>query len=210
MGNTVTQVYGRPRSTISGVVVSGRPDELPGVEHRVGMYINTLTFKAVFNEGQETVSWLQELQADQVSSREYQYSALQDVQHWTGIKGDLFDSLLVFENYPVSKLIGSKSWSLQVDKVEVAEQTNYPLTIIMGGSDELSITFSYNTELLEETYITAIRDQFGQVLQQITDGHAGTISDVRLLTASQEQTLLNKFNATEAPYPKRQKRGGAI
>ena len=84
------------------MVVSGRPVELKGVEHRVGMYINTLAFKAVVDEQQETVSWLQGLQADQVSSRQYQYTPLQDVQGWTGIKGDLFDSLLVFENYPVT------------------------------------------------------------------------------------------------------------
>jgi amino acid adenylation domain-containing protein/non-ribosomal peptide synthase protein (TIGR01720 family) len=185
-----------------GVVVSGRPDELPDVERRVGMYINTLVFKAAFNEGQDRLNWLQGLQADQVSSRQYQYTALRDVLGWVGVQGDLFDSLLVFENYPISKLVASRSWSLQVENIEVAEETNYPLTLTISGSEELEINFSYNTELLEQGYITAIRDQFEQVLLQMTDGNAGTLRDVRLLTTEQEHVLLTEFNSTAADYPK--------
>src|SRR6202011_555658 len=115
-----------------------------------------------FGENQETVGWLQGLQADQVSSRQYQYTALQDIQELSGIKGDLFDSILVFENYPVSKLVASGAWSLQIGNVAVAEQTNYPLTITVGIAEELNIDFSYNTELLEQAYIEEIRDQFEQ------------------------------------------------
>jgi len=187
---------------VYGVVVSGRPDELPGIEQRVGMYINTLALKAVIDEQQETVNWLQGLQTDQVSSRQYQYAALQDVQGWTGIKGDLFDSLLVFENYPVSKLISSGTWSLQAENIEVAEETNYPLTVTVSSSEELSVSFNYNTDILEPAYVTAIRDQFEQVLKQITDGQAHILNDIRLLTPSQEEQLLVEFNATAADYPK--------
>ena len=56
--------------------------------------------------------WLQELQEDQVSSRQYQYTPLQEIQRWTGVSGDLFDSLLVFENYPVSEVISIKGMEL--------------------------------------------------------------------------------------------------
>ena len=167
-----------------GVVVSGRPAELPGVEQRVGMYINTLPFRAVIDEGQQTSEWLQELQSEQVSSRQYQYAALQDVQKWIGVKGDLFDSLLVFENYPINKLIDSKAQSLQVENLSVNEQTNYPLTITIESSEGLGITFTYNTDLLEGAYVKAIGDQFEQVLLQIADGQAATLKDIRVLTDS--------------------------
>ena len=176
---------------------------MPGVERRVGMYINTLALRAVFNDSQEIVNWLQGLQTDQVTSRQYQYTALQDVQGWTGVKGDLFDSLLVFENYPVSKLINSKKWSLQVENLEVTAQNNYPLTLDIGSSDELRIHFTYNTDLLERGYVTAIRDQFEQVLLQITNGLASKLGDIRVITASQQQTLMEEFNIA-SPEPKYQ------
>jgi amino acid adenylation domain-containing protein len=194
--------YTASDEVVYGIVVSGRPDDLPNVEQRVGMYINTLLLKAAFDAGQETESWLQDLQADQVASREYQYTPLQDVQGWTGVKGDLFDSILVFENYPVSKLVNSGTWSLQVENATITEQTNYPLTVIVSSSEELSISFSYNTKLLEQTYIQAIRDHFERVLLQITDGLAVTLGDIRLLTKTQEYQLLEEFTATDVAYPK--------
>src|SRR6185437_12015797 len=119
-----------------------------------------------------------------------------------GIRVDLFDTLLIFENYPVSKLIASGSWSLQVENVEVSEQTNYPLTVIIGNSEELSITFSYNKELLEHAYVSQIRDQFEQVLLQITEGSVNALKDIEILTPAQEKQLLNQFNDTTANYPK--------
>jgi amino acid adenylation domain-containing protein/non-ribosomal peptide synthase protein (TIGR01720 family) len=184
-----------------GVIVSGRPAELSEVEQRVGMYINTLPFRASFNENREIASWLQGLQAEQVLTRQFQYASLQDLQEWAGVKGDIFDNVLIFDNYPVSKLVASREWSLRVENVEVAEQNNYPLTIIIGSSDELSISFSYNTDLLEQTYITAIREQFKQVLLQIADEPGSLLNDIRLLTPSQEQAILHDFNNTVSIYP---------
>ncbi|HEY4326481.1 MAG TPA: amino acid adenylation domain-containing protein [Mucilaginibacter sp.] len=186
---------------IYGTVVSGRPDELSDVEHRVGMYINTLPFKAAFSNEQEIVSWLQSLQSEQASSRQYQYTALQDIQGWVGIKGDLFDNILVFENFPVSKLIASREWLLQVTDVQISEQTNYPLTVTIGIGEELSIDFSYNTDLLNEAYVAAIRDQFEHALLQLTDGSASGLNDIKLLTASQQEQLSNEFNSAETAFP---------
>jgi amino acid adenylation domain-containing protein len=194
--------YTGSNAVVYGVVVSGRPAELPGVERRVGMYINTLPFKAVTSKDQDTISWLQGLQADQVSSRQYQYTALQDVQEWTGIKGDLFDSILVFENYPVNKLVASRKWSLQVENVAITEQTNYPFTVTAEISEKLNIIFGYNTNLLEQAYVEDIRDQFEQVLLQIVDGQAGTLGDIRLLTKAQEHQVLEEFKATDVAFPK--------
>ena len=197
------QRYTGNKDVLYGVIVSGRPEELPGIEQRVGMYINTLPLQATVAEERDTVSWLQELQAGQAASREYQYTGLQDIQRWSGIKGDLFDSIIVFENYPVSKLIGSKKWSLQVENVHIREQTNYPLTISASSSEEdINISFSYNTELLEVEYVTAIRDQFEQVLFQVTEGKASALGDIRILTPSQERQLLEEFNDTQTAYPK--------
>ena len=69
---------------------------------------------------------VRELQQEQVSSRQYQYTPLHDIQGWTGVQGDLFDSLLVFENYPVSKVISFKTMVFQVENVQMQKQTNYP------------------------------------------------------------------------------------
>ena len=99
--------YTGSNDIVYGVVVSGRPEDLPGMEHRVGMYINTVPLRSRWDGEKEIGKWLQEIQAGQLESRQYQYTKLSSIQEWTGITGDLFDSILAFENYPVSKVIGS-------------------------------------------------------------------------------------------------------
>jgi amino acid adenylation domain-containing protein len=182
-----------------GAVVSGRPDDLPGVEHRVGLFINTIPFKATF-DNQEIVNWLQGLQADQAASRNYQHATLQSIKEWTGIKADLFDSVLVFENYPVNEAINAKQWSLKVENANTYEQTNYPLTILIADAYGLNFTFNYNADLLETNYVQSIVDQFTHVLSQIIEGTAKNINDISILTPV-EASILKEFNYTAESYP---------
>jgi hypothetical protein len=88
-------------TVVYGVTVAGRPTELPDAEHRVGLYINTLPFRATLAEEQRVVDWLTGLQQGHSQAREYSYSPLTTIQGWLGLKGEWFDSLFVFENYPI-------------------------------------------------------------------------------------------------------------
>jgi hypothetical protein len=184
-----------------GIIVSGRPDDLPGVEQRVGMYINTLPLHSHFEKGQNIKDWLQVIQKDQVSSRNYQYSPLQDVQKLSGVNAELFDSLLVFENYPVNKIIGSKKWSLKIDDADMFEQTNYPLTIAIDSSEHINIGFSFNSDLLKKEYVELIRNHFENVLLQMIENADRKVEDISVLTNAEEQQLLVEFNESASEYP---------
>jgi non-ribosomal peptide synthetase component F len=178
------------------------PDDLPNVEKRVGLYINVAPLHSVMQPGSTIDVWLQNLQLEQVASRLYQYTPLSDIQAWTGVKGDFFDTLMVFENYPVSKVIASEKWSLQVEKVRVLEQTNYPLTIIIVASGEkISIHFSYNTRLLSGEYIQEISGHFENVLSQVIANADRTLSEIKLTSAAEEKQLLENFNGKTVNYP---------
>ena len=135
-----------------GVTVSGRPEALPGIEHAVGMYINTLLLAATVTESPLS-DWLQSIQAAQLDNREYQYTPLNEVKRWAAAEGELFDTLLVFENYPVSEVLAARTWKLQLDDAEITSQTNYPLWLVIMAGAEINIRFEYNTGLLDEKYV---------------------------------------------------------
>ncbi|HLZ89593.1 MAG TPA: amino acid adenylation domain-containing protein, partial [Puia sp.] len=194
--------YTRSSRVTYGVTVSGRPEELTDVESRIGLYINTVPLHARIEAGQETGAWLAGLQQGQLECREYQYTGLSTIQRWIGVQGDLFDSLLIFENYPVNTAISSRIWSLQMEGVQVKEHTNYPLSIIIGGSEEMSIHFSYNSRLLEESYVRWIKGHFEEVLRQMVSGRCATVGELRLLTLPEEKQLVERFNGTARAYPK--------
>jgi non-ribosomal peptide synthetase component F len=95
--------YSGAEDVVFGTVVSGRPAELRGVEGMLGLFINTLPVRVRVRGQERVVEWLRELQAEQVELRQYEYSPLVAVQGWSEVERgrSLFESLLVFENYPV-------------------------------------------------------------------------------------------------------------
>ncbi|WP_212004577.1 non-ribosomal peptide synthetase/type I polyketide synthase [Chitinophaga sp. HK235] len=188
---------------VYGVTVSGRPEDLPDVEQRVGLYINTLPLYAAITSG-STVKWLQALQEQQLQRWKYQYTALSSIQQWTGIQGEFFDTLLVFENYPVNKVLLSQSWHLQIENTGFHEHTNYPLNIIIVAGEEISVRFNYNAALLEEAYAQEIAGHFEHVLLQLLNNEAGNLEEVELLTPHERQQLLTTFNDTAVAFPQDQ------
>ena len=173
--------YTGNRDIMYGVTVSGRPEGLAGVEQRVGLYINTLPLHSRLEGGQEVSEWLKELQEGQLKSREYQYTSLSEIQRWTGVQGDLFDSLLVFENYPVSKVISSRPWRLQVESPQLNNNNNYPLTLTISAGELIDMRFSYNTGMLEVGDVRRMRDHFEHVLRQVTGGEGLKLKDIGLV-----------------------------
>lgn len=89
---------------VFGVTVSGRPPMLDGVESIVGLFINTLPLRLRIAPERPFIEWLAEVHAAQTAMEPHSYSSLVDIQSWSELPaGDsLFDSLLVFENFPVA------------------------------------------------------------------------------------------------------------
>ncbi|MEP6583183.1 MAG: amino acid adenylation domain-containing protein, partial [Ginsengibacter sp.] len=174
---------------VFGVTVSGRPDDLPGVEDGVGLYINPLPLHAKIAKGQRIDEWLKILQDEQVFSRQFQNTPLSKIQEWCGLEGDLFDCLLTFENYPFSKLIASTDWGLQVEDVRTYDKNNYPLTILVALGEKLNVRFSYNSTLLGQQYIDMIINHFENVLLQFIKSPDQKIEDIKLLTESEKAGL---------------------
>ena len=194
--------YTGSNEIVFGVVVSGRPDDLPNVEQRVGLYINTQPLHSSMPENGRSDEWLQEIQKHQVSSRQYQYTPLQDIQLWTGVSGDLFDTILVFENYPVSEVIGAQKWKLQVENILIQDQTNYPLTVIVSGSKEFSISFNYNSLILKKEVVNEIRSHFENVLNQFIQNEDKSLNKTELLADNEKNRLLTENKKSEVQYPK--------
>jgi len=191
--------YTGSRDVVYGVTVSGRPDELKDVEHRVGMYINTLPLFTRIPEHTAASAWLQELQQEQMQSRTFQYASLSDIQGWAGIKGELFDSILVFENYPISKVLDSGTWSLRAKELTSYDQNNYPLTIAVEAGEEIDIFFDHNN-LLDDFYAAQMRDHFGNVLWQLIDAGDGPVPKMELMTPAEKELLLKLSAGAKKEY----------
>ena len=87
---------------VFGVTVAGRPPEIAGIETMVGLFINTLPLRLKLPSGKPFVDLLRELQDSQSRLIAHQHLGLAEIQGLAGL-GELFDTLTVFENYPVDE-----------------------------------------------------------------------------------------------------------
>ncbi len=194
--------YSGQQDVVFGATVSGRPTAQAGVESMVGLFINTLPLRVQVAPRQPLLPWLQELQARQAEARQYEYSPLAQIQGWSEVpRGQpLFDSLLVFENYPVDASAMRES-SLEIEIVQVVERTNYPLTVTVLPGARLSIRLSYMGGRFDAPTIERLSQHFQMLLEDMVTHPEQQLIDLPLLTRA-EQAQLRDWNATEMEYPR--------
>lgn len=195
--------YTGNKDVVYGVTVSGRPTDLKDSEDRVGLFINTLPLRTRLEDEMQVADWLLQLQSEHTACREYQYTNLATIQSFCEVKEELFDSILVFENYPISEALSEVDNALSIGNMDDKEQTNYPLAIVASLGDKLEIKFNYNADLLSVSSICSIQEHFKTVLEQLILPDQ-RIADLTILTKEETHKLLHTFNATEITYPKNQ------
>ncbi|MBK5530550.1 non-ribosomal peptide synthetase [Pseudomonas sp. TH06] len=186
-----------------GATVAGRPAELPGVEQQVGLFINTLPVIATPRVEQPLGEWLQTVQALNLAMREFEYTPLADIQRWSGQRGEgLFDSLLVFENYPVSEALNNGApQGLRFGQACSQEQTNLPLTVLVDLGDSLSLQFAYARQHFSAAQIEQISGHLQHLLQQMADSSTQRLlADLSVFDAAQHQAVLQDWNRAPATF----------
>ncbi|WP_409317001.1 non-ribosomal peptide synthase/polyketide synthase [Pseudomonas sp. KCJK9016] len=166
-----------------GATVAGRPADLPGAEQQVGLFINTLPVIAAPQAQQSLASWLQAVQAQNLALREFEHTPLAQIQRWAGQGGDaLFDSLMVFENYPIAEALEHGApQGLRFGPVENHEQTNYPLTLLVHLGAELSVHFSYQRDRFADVSVAQLGEHLQRLLEQMTEAGERSLSELHLL-----------------------------
>jgi len=196
--------YSGEKEVLFGSTVSGRPTELVGAESMVGLFINTLPMRVAVSDEMDLMAWLQQVQAQAVEQRQYEYTPLVEIQGWSEVPrtSALFESILVFENYPVDESLQEEpAGTLEIETVQSFERTNYPLTVVALPGREFSLRLSYDSGYFEADTM----QRMGGHLQTLLEGMAANLQQqvkaLSLLTAAERQQLLVTWNQTEVAYP---------
>ena len=188
---------------VFGVTVSGRPSELPDVEKIVGLFINTIPIRVKINPDETVKEWLKKLQNEFAFSRQYEYSPLYDIHEWSDVPGStpLFDSIFIFENYPIDTSIRDKKLSIKITNFETKEQTNYPITLVSAPSETLTIKISFDTRLLELELISQILGHLKNVIVGMAENINQELQSISILNIEETDLLINQWNKTDISLP---------
>ncbi len=176
------------RDVAFGMPVSGRPAEVPGAESMVGLLINTVPVRACISSATSTVDLLGQLQRVHNDTLEHQYLALPEIHRVTG-HDQLFDTLFVYENYPVDTATRAGGHELAITDFSSLESTHYPLTIQALPGHELGFWVEFDTEVFDAAAIEALIERLKRLLAAMTSDPTGRLSSIDLLDAGERARL---------------------
>ncbi|MDD4866152.1 MAG: AMP-binding protein, partial [Mycobacterium sp.] len=96
---------------VFGVTVSGRPPELAGVETMIGLFINTVPLRVRLDEAACAGEQCRAVQRTAAMLREHCYLGHAQLRALGGI-GEMFDTLLVYENFPMDGLASDRQFTM--------------------------------------------------------------------------------------------------
>lgn len=195
--------YSGEEDVTFGVVVSGRPTALEGVESMVGLFINTLPLRVPVPPNAVLLPWLRALQAQQVEGRQYEYSPLVQIHEWSEVpRGQpLFQSILVFENYPMDTALQERCGKVEIRHIRSAGKTHYPLTLVAEPGTELALLINYDSPRFDASTISRMLEHLRTLLEGMVANPQQRLIDIPLLTAVERHQLLVAWNDTRADFP---------
>jgi amino acid adenylation domain-containing protein len=169
----------------------------------VGLFINTVPLMVEIDERQAVISWLEQVQQKHAEIREYEHAPLVEIQGWSEVpRGTpLFDSLFVFENYPIdSSLLGKRQSGLEIQRVQSSEQTNYPITLVAVPLPQLALRINYQQDRFDDTAIIRMLEHLRFLLESIIACPEQPIAQLELLPAAERQQILNAWSNSTGEY----------
>ncbi|WP_410586712.1 amino acid adenylation domain-containing protein [Amycolatopsis sp. lyj-23] len=188
---------------VFGMTVSGRPAELPGADDIVGLLINTVPVRAVLRPAQPVGEWLADVQQQLTESRQHDHTPLTRIHGLSGVPHDLplFDSVVVFENYPASRTGSADETGLQVREVRTDAQAGYPLTLAAAPGEELTLQLWHDRGRFDDASARALLEQFVLILGRMAAAPGEPVRDLATLPDGQRRTILEKWGRTPGGPP---------
>lgn len=202
------QRYNNIDDVVFGAVVTNRPSEIEGIEHMLGVFINTVPVRINVSVAAGTISFsslLGKVQENAVLSKPHEYVPLAEIQANAFLKRQLIDHIVVFENYPLEEEVKdackNREVGFTIKNAVSLEHTNYNLSVVVGPGTCMSVKFYFNRGLYDPDIVRRMEFHFKQVVKQVVENPRVTVDEINILTEEEESRLLYEFNNTEGEFP---------
>jgi amino acid adenylation domain-containing protein len=188
---------------VFGTTVSGRDAAIDGIESMTGLFINTLPARVRILEGERTAIFLKRFQADLRERDRFFFSSLVEIKSYARLGGDtdLFDTLVVVENYPVDDLLSADSGSLRIQDMKEYGSTNYDLVLSVGAGCSGVCQFWYRENRMERDMVRRLASHFERLLREVVFFPESEAVELDMLGDDEKWQLLKQFNRAEAEFP---------
>ncbi|MFL6386305.1 MAG: amino acid adenylation domain-containing protein [Terriglobales bacterium] len=198
--------YGGESDVLFGSVTSGRPPDLPSAETMIGLFINTLPLRVRVPLDAPLLPWLAQLQELQFDLLRYQHASLAEISTLTELPPGqpLFETILVYENYPLSGQLFKRMESLGMSELRAWDKTNYPLTLAVSPWPHSMLQIVYDRKRYNAFAIDTLLSHLTNLLGALPQSAECVLGDLSLLDDAEKRELVVGRNATaHAAYAER-------
>ncbi|WP_034328484.1 non-ribosomal peptide synthase/polyketide synthase [Alkaliphilus transvaalensis] len=196
------QNYSNSDDVIFGTTLSGRPPKINGIEEMVGLFINTLPTRVKTEEKERIIDLLKKLDGQMKEREAYENTPLIDIKNYSQLerKEELFDNILVVENYPLDQQIKGISGNVSIIEFSMFEVTNFDLALTISVFDGIQLNLvkrgRANIEMLE-----GLLKHYVAILDNIVTNPSLEVAQIDMLSEEEKKLILKTFNDTKTPYP---------
>ncbi|UCH96789.1 MAG: AMP-binding protein, partial [Candidatus Aminicenantes bacterium] len=195
--------YTNTRDIILGTTVSGRSAPIEGIENMVGLFINTIPLRLKTYPGEKIKDLLNRTNKDLQTRETRESTSLMEIKKYSELRHqeELFDSIVVIENYPLPKDLIPGNKGLAIQSYSMKETSNYDLTVIISVFSGIEISLVYDNHSFAQETMVRLSGHFTRIIREIATYPEKEIAGVDILSNEEKELLLETFNNTEAVYP---------
>jgi amino acid adenylation domain-containing protein len=202
--------YTNQKDILIGSPIAGR--EHADLSDQIGFYVNTLALRDQLNPSDSFSVFLQQVKETVLEAFEHQIYPYDKLVDDLGIprnlnRNALFDVMLVMQNVDEQKntdqsFVQQVSQQLNIEKLDLDEpQSKFDLTFNFFESDVLMLNLEYRSQLFDDVFVGNIWTHLTILLEQVIQNPTIKINQLNVLSTT-EIEMLDRFNQTDAPYPK--------
>ncbi|WP_284740329.1 non-ribosomal peptide synthetase [Amycolatopsis sp. RTGN1] len=191
--------YSGERDVCFGSTTSVRAADLDDARPVVGLLINTPPARVAVDDHRDLGAWLRELQRNQVACREFAWLPLSRIQACGDLPAgvSLFDSIVVFQNYPFDR--GPRPAGHRLVSFDVEFGLSFPLGLCVFPGEPTVMRLIYDAELFDRATVARMLEHLLVLLGSFAD--AGAIAGLTTLTEGERRTILADWAGTGTGRP---------
>ncbi|WP_223621893.1 AMP-binding protein, partial [Lysobacter sp. ESA13C] len=168
----------------------------------VGLFINTLPLRLQWRPDESVRDLLLRLQTEQSALLDHQHLGLTEIQRLAG-HGELFDTLVVFENFPVGDGDEAAPDALRIalHSHHGGDTSHYPVGLALIPGHPYQLKLSYRPDLFTRDEVRRLGGRYQRLLEAFVADAGQPVGRIELLDAAETAQVLRDWNATEHAVP---------
>jgi bacitracin synthase 3 len=197
------QSYTFSTDIVFGSTVSGRSATTSGIENLIGNFINTCPLRLRCSPDMTLRDIVKNVNEDLIDKVDYQDTSYGELKQFfdLGPADDLFNSVVVIENYPLDIELQNSESAIKFSLKSVYEHTEIPLVVSVYFRERPELEFCFDSGKFSQDFIEGLARCFERVLNDFINLPDSQIGALRILPLREEAELLVGFRGPVRELP---------